>query len=86
MIGVGIDFLLWKALRLAKEGRVVKESSKIFHVKGDHGTYLVQRDNDGKYTCSCTGFWNRGRCSHSLAVSIAESQKTTVKLDQSTSA
>lgn len=78
---MGIDFLMWKALRLAKEGRVFKESSKVFHVKGDHGTYLVQRDKTGRYVCSCTGFWNRGRCSHSLATAIAESQKTSVKLD-----
>jgi len=78
---MGIDSLLWKALRLAKEGRVLKESSDVFHVKGDHGTYLVQRDEQGRYICSCTGFWNRGRCSHSLAAAIAESQRTAVKLD-----
>jgi hypothetical protein len=78
---MGVDSLMWKALRLAKEGRVFKESSEVFHVKGDHGTYLVQKDKAGRYVCSCTGFWNRGRCSHSLATSIAESQKTAVKLD-----
>lgn len=82
---MGIDSLLQKALRLAQEGRVIKESSKIFHVKGDHGVYLIQRDEDGRYVCSCTGFWNRGRCSHSIATAIAESQKTTVKLDMDAS-
>lgn len=82
---MGIDLLMWKALRLAEEGRVFKESSGVFHVKGDHGTYLVQKDEHGKYVCSCTGFWNRGRCSHSLAAAIAESQGTTVRLDQKAS-
>jgi len=77
---MGVDDLLRKALRLVGELRVFRESNDVYHVRGNLGFYLVQRSNDGQLACTCRGFSRRGRCSHVIAVSIAEAQGKAMRL------
>ena len=65
---MSLDKMLEKARRLLERGRVEKISEGIYNVIGDHGTYTVAQDPEGKVTCSCPGFQKRGVCSHSAAV------------------
>ena len=65
-----LDAMIDKAMRLLKAGRVERLSNRQFNVIGDHGTYNVVRNHEGKTSCSCPGFQSRGRCSHSTAVII----------------
>jgi hypothetical protein len=59
-----------KALRLLRAERVERLSFDRFNVVGDHGTYIVARNQDGRVNCTCPGFQSRRRCSHSMAVKI----------------
>jgi hypothetical protein len=65
-----IDKLVEKAEKLLKTGRVENLSFGTFNVIGDHGTYIVVQDYEGKVSCNCPGFVKNGRCSHSTAVLI----------------
>ncbi|UCD44635.1 MAG: SWIM zinc finger family protein [Candidatus Bathyarchaeota archaeon] len=69
-----LDAMIDKAMRLLKAGRVERLSYNQFNVIGDHGTYNVVRNREGKINCSCPGFQSRGRCSHSTAVLIMSGQ------------
>jgi len=65
---LSLDRMLEKAQRLLEKGRVEKINEGIYNVIGDHGTYTVAQDHEGRVTCSCPGFQKRGVCSHSAAV------------------
>ena len=60
--------LFEKAEKLLKSGKVEDLGGGKYNVVGDHGTYVVVRDYDGKLSCSCLGFLRRKKCSHSTAV------------------
>ncbi|RLF05854.1 MAG: hypothetical protein DRJ64_05125 [Thermoprotei archaeon] len=59
--------ILSKAERLIEEGRVVRISSLMFYVIGDHGKYFVYVEDRG-VKCNCPGFRKRGFCSHAIAI------------------
>jgi hypothetical protein len=65
-----MDRMIEKALKLLRTGRVERLDQRRFNVIGNHGTYSVVRNNEGKVSCNCPGFQSRGRCSHSSAVFI----------------
>ena len=65
---MSIDRLVEKAEKLLKSGRVEALGGGKYNVVGDHGTYIVVQNYDGKLSCNCLGFLGRGRCSHSTAV------------------
>jgi len=67
---LSLDKMIEKARRLLESGRVERLNHEHFNVVGDHGTYTVVQAYDGKITCNCPGFANKGRCSHSAAVII----------------
>jgi hypothetical protein len=64
------DRMLAKARKLVRNGRVERLDGERFNVIGDHGTYNVVERPDGGFSCSCPGFRDKGRCSHSTAVNI----------------
>jgi len=59
-----------KARRLLESGRVERIDREHYNVVGDHGTYTVALNYEGKVTCNCPGFLSKNRCSHSAAVII----------------
>ena len=63
-----IDRMIAKAQKLLRSRRVERLSDDLFNVVGDHGTYTVAQSYDGKISCNCPGFLNKGRCSHVTAV------------------
>jgi len=65
-----IDKLYEKAKRLAESRRVEPLGPGIYNVVGDHGTYTVVEDVNGKLSCNCVGFMKKARCSHIAAVII----------------
>lgn len=64
------DRILEKARKLVRNGRVERLDGERFNVIGDHGTYNVVQTPNGGFSCSCPGYRDKGRCSHSTAVSI----------------
>ena len=68
LIGMSPERLVEKAEKLLKSGRVEKLGGGKYNVVGDHGTYIVVQNYDGKLSCNCLGFLRRGKCSHSTAV------------------
>lgn len=68
-----LDLMVEKAFRLVKNGKIEELSGGRFNVIGDHGTYIVQIDPNGRLTCSCPGFGRRRMCSHIAAVIIYRS-------------
>jgi len=60
--------LVQKAENLLNSGRVESLGGGKFNVVGDHGTYIVVQNYDGKVSCNCLGFLRRKKCSHSIAV------------------
>jgi hypothetical protein len=67
-IEMPFDRLFEKAKNLLKTGKVEALGGGKYNVVGDHGTYIVFQNYDGKLSCNCLGFLNRGKCSHSTAV------------------
>jgi hypothetical protein len=67
--------MIEKAQKLIESGRVERLSYERFNVIGDHGTYTVVRTYDGKVSCTCQGFLQKGRCSHAAAIVILFLQK-----------
>lgn len=65
-----VDRMVEKARKLLESGKVERLDVGLFNVVGDHGTYIVVETYDGKISCNCPGFVNKGRCSHSTAVNI----------------
>lgn len=65
-----MDRMIEKARKLLKDSRVEQIGDEVWNVIGDHGTYTVAMDHNGKIACSCPGFQSKGRCSHSAAVII----------------
>jgi len=64
------DRMLAKAMKLVLNGRVERLDGERFNVIGDHGTYNVVQTPNGGFSCTCPGFRDKGKCSHSTAVSI----------------
>jgi len=63
-----LDRMITKAYDLIRKKRVERLGDGLYNIIGEHGTYAVARKIDGTVTCTCPGFANKGRCSHSLAV------------------
>lgn len=63
-----LDKLIEKAEKLLNSGRVEDLGGGRYNVVGDHGTYIVVKNYDGKLSCNCLGFLRREKCSHSTAV------------------
>jgi len=68
LIELPLDKLVEKAEKLLKSRRVEALSGGTYNVVGDHGTYIVVQNYDGKVSCNCLGFLGKGKCSHSTAV------------------
>ncbi|MDH5438993.1 MAG: SWIM zinc finger domain-containing protein [Candidatus Bathyarchaeota archaeon] len=66
-----LDKMIEKARKLIRSGRIEYTGDGLYNVIGDHGTYTVARKIDGTVTCSCPGFIEKKRCSHSLAVILS---------------
>ena len=64
------DRVLEKARMLVRNGRVERLDGERFNVIGDHGTYNVVQTPKGGFSCTCPGYRDKGKCSHSTAVSI----------------
>ncbi|MFH2111406.1 MAG: hypothetical protein ABIJ47_09130 [Candidatus Bathyarchaeota archaeon] len=62
--------MLEKAKMLVRNGRVEPLDGGRFNVIGDHGTYNVVQGPDGRMACSCPGYRDKGKCSHSTAVEM----------------
>jgi hypothetical protein len=62
--------MLEKAKMLVRNNRVEHLDDHRYNVIGDHGTYSVVVNKDGKTSCNCPGFRGRRRCSHSAALDI----------------
>jgi predicted nucleic acid-binding Zn finger protein len=67
---VPVDRMVEKAQKLLESGKVERLDIGVFNVVGDHGTYIVVESYDGRISCNCPGFLSKGRCSHSVAVTI----------------
>ena len=67
---MSVDRMVEKARKLLESGKVERLDIGLFNVVGDHGTYIVVQSYDGKISCNCPGFVNKGRCSHSAAVNM----------------
>ncbi len=67
--------MIRKAYELMVKKRIERVGDQFYNVVGEHGTYAVARQIDGTVSCSCPGFTNKGRCSHSLAVMIMNDSK-----------
>ncbi len=65
-----LEKLVEKAERLVKTGRVKPLGGGRYNVIGDHGTYTLSVQVDGRVACDCPGFQRRGVCSHVAAVII----------------
>ncbi len=68
LIELPVEKLVEKAEKLLKTRRVEALGGGTYNVVGDHGTYTVVQNYDGKVSCNCLGFLGKGRCSHSTAV------------------
>lgn len=71
MVRISLGKLLEKAEKLLKSSRVEALGEGKYNVVGDHGTYIVFQDYNGKISCNCLGFLRRGKCSHSIAVLLS---------------
>jgi len=65
-----IDRMIEKAWILIESGRIEQIGDDSWSIIGDHGTYTVARDYEGKVSCDCPGFRSKRKCSHSTAVII----------------
>ncbi|MFB0567836.1 MAG: hypothetical protein ACETVM_04565 [Candidatus Bathyarchaeia archaeon] len=65
---MSLDKLVEKAKKLLKGRRVETLGGGVYNVVGDHGTYTVVQDYNGKVSCNCLGFLKKRKCSHSTAV------------------
>ncbi len=59
-----------KARKFVESGRVEFLGNGVYNVIGDHGTYAVVEDFQGKLSCNCPGFLQKGLCSHVMAVTL----------------
>ncbi len=64
------DVMYEKARKLADSGRIEFLGNNVYNVIGDHGTYAVTEDFEGKLSCNCPGYLQKGRCSHVMAVTL----------------
>ena len=58
-----------KAKKYAKERERFTFKTFQVSVEGSNGPHLVTYD-DGKWTCDCSFFQSRGRCSHTMSLEI----------------
>jgi len=68
--------LLDKTLYLLRKHKVIKVAEGCYLVKSQTDPlfeeYLVRKNEQGSFTCTCKGFQRRGRCSHTLACFLKE--------------
>ena len=64
------DVLHEKARKLFESRRVEFLGNGVYNVIGDHGTYTVSIDYQGKISCNCPGYLTKGNCSHIVAVEM----------------
>lgn len=69
------DMMHEKAIKLIDSGRIEFLSNGVYNVIGDHGTYTVAVDFQGKISCNCQGFLQKGRCSHATAVALMKKRR-----------
>jgi hypothetical protein len=69
------DIMFEKARYLIDSRRVEYLSTGVYNVIGEHGTYTVAVNFEGKISCNCQGFLNKGKCSHSAAVELMTAHK-----------
>lgn len=62
--------MMEKAKKLVRNKRIEQLDGGRFNVIGDHGTYNVVQGPDGRMACSCPGYRDKGKCSHSTAVEM----------------
>jgi hypothetical protein len=74
VVRISLGKLLEKAEKLLKSSRVEALGEGKYNVVGDHGTYIVVQNYDGKISCNCLGFLRRGKCSHSIALLLSTKQ------------
>ncbi|MCW4049018.1 MAG: hypothetical protein NWE89_04700 [Candidatus Bathyarchaeota archaeon] len=71
--------ILEKAEMLVRNDRVERLDNDRFNVIGNHGTYNVVKDHNGVLSCTCPGYREKRRCSHSFAVQIYTSKRRSGK-------
>lgn len=64
-----------KARKLVESRRVEFLGNGIYNVIGDHGTYTVSIDYQGKFSCNCLGYLSKGNCSHIVAVEMLKHRR-----------
>ncbi len=69
------DPMMEKARKLVDSRRVEFLGNGVYNVIGDHGTYSVAMDYQGKISCNCQGFLSKGKCSHAQAVTLMLSKR-----------
>jgi len=70
-----ISRLFEKAKKLVESHRVETLGQGVYNVIGDHGTYIVAQDYNGKLSCTCPGFMSKRKCSHIAAVMLLTKMK-----------
>jgi hypothetical protein len=65
-----VERVIEKARKLLESGKVERLDIGLFNIVGDHGIYVVVESFDGKISCNCPRFVNKGRYSHSVAVNL----------------
>ena len=48
--------------------KINKVSNELWEVYSEDKKYVVVKDVDGEYACTCHGYWYNGRCKHIEAV------------------
>ena len=69
------DALHEKARKLVESRRVEFLDYGVYNVIGDHGTYTVVIDYQGKLSCNCPGYLSKGKCSHIVAVEMLKRRR-----------
>jgi len=64
---LSLDRMIEKARRLLENGRVERIGGERYNMVGDHGTYTVAQNYEGKVSCNCPSFRSKGSgCRHNV--------------------
>jgi len=69
------DIMHEKARKLVESRRVEFLGNGVYNIIGDHGTYTVSIDYQGKISCNCPGYLTKGICSHGTAVEMLKHRR-----------